>query len=526
MPTKKLARMAALGVSAAILVLGWSFLAPRQVGGRTAYVTTTGTSMEPLLHAGDLVIVRSTGDYAVGDVVAYRNAQLGQVVLHRIVGIEGDRYRFRGDGNDWTDGYEPAADELIGEMTMRVPGMGSRLEVVKSPLGMAAVAGATTFGVLGRRRRSRRERARERKRSRRAGDGSRPTAPRRGSSGRGLAIAGGVLVTLGTTAVAAGLLIPATVTVTTSTRFEELGTFAYAAEGGPGTTAVYGRSTIVTGDPVYRELADEIRVRFRYELRAHGRPIDGTGTAAMVAVLEDGTGWARTLPLTPATAFTGRKVALDGTVDLGEIERLTASVERLTGVPNASYTLRLEPQVLVDGELAGEPVHRAFAPTLALLVAPMGVRVAPPATTGDDAAPADPFHVSQTDAVHAERTLPRRFGSGDLSFGIDDLRVAGAVALGLGLLLLFVAAFARARTARAGEAALIQARFGRWIVPVATRTTTGGRVVEVGSFEALRTLAEHYGQLVLHERDGDGDVFSVDEDGVTYRYRVRGEDDR
>jgi signal peptidase I len=519
--------MAALGASAAILALGWWFLAPGQIGGRTSYVTTTGTSMEPLLHAGDLVIVRSTGDYEVGDVVAYRNAQLGQVVLHRIVDIEGARYVFQGDHNDWVDDYEPTADEVIGEMSVRMPGMGSRLEVVRSPIGMAAVAGATTFGVLGRRRRSRRERARERKGARDSGGGHTPAKAPRGkrSSGAALAVSGAVLVVIGVTALAVGFLAPPTTTVTTSTAFDELGTFAYAADGGPGSTAVYGRSTIVTGDPVYRELADEIRFRFRYELRTHGSAIDGTGTAAMIAVLADGNGWTRTLTLTPATSFSGRKIALDGTLDLREVARLTASVERVSGVPNASYTLSIEPQVLFDGDIAGHTVHRAFAPSLALIVDPMLVRVAPPDTTGDGP-PADPYHVERTDAVHAQREIPRRFGWGDVSLGTAELRTAGAVVLGVGIVFLFLVAFARARTARAGEAALIRARYGRWLVPVSGRTLSGGTVVDVESFDALRKLAEHYGQVVLDQHDDRHDVFSVDEDGVTYRYRVSAEDPR
>ena len=161
-------KVAALTASAAILVLGWYALAPRELGGRTSYVTTSGTSMQPLLHEGDLVVVRSGADYTVGDVVAYHNADLGQVVLHRIVAMDGDRYVCKGDHNDWLDGYEPTSSELIGEMSMRIPGMGSRLEVARSPVGMAALAGVATFGIIGRRRRSRRGRARERREARHA----------------------------------------------------------------------------------------------------------------------------------------------------------------------------------------------------------------------------------------------------------------------------------------------------------------------------------------------------------------------
>ena len=167
---------------------------------------------------------------------------------------------------------------------------------------------------------------------------------------------------------------------------------------------------------------------------------------------------------------------------------MTAQLERLTGVPGGSYTLTIEPHVLFDGELAGQSIHRSFAPSLPLIVDPMVVRVSPP-SSGAEETPADAFHVEQTDAVHAERTVPRRLGWGDLSVGADDLRLAGGVVLALGLVLLFAAAFARTRASRDGEAAVIAARFGRWLVPVTTRTTSGGPVVEVESFDALRKLA-------------------------------------
>jgi hypothetical protein len=313
--------------------------------------------------------------------------------------------------------------------------------------------------------------------------------------------------------------VPRTTTVSSSIAFDEIGTFRYAAAGGPGATAVYGRATITTGEPVYRQLADEVAFRFRYELRAHGRTIDGDGTAAMVAVLADGNGWTRTLPMAPPTSFTGRTVAVTGTLDLRDVGRLTGQLERLTGIPGGSYTLGIEPQILFDGDLAGRPIHRSFAPTLPLIVDPLVVRLAPAsaATTGT---PTDPFHLEQTDAVHTERTVPRHLGWSDVSVGADDVRIAGGIVLGLGLVLLFAAAFARARTSRDGEAAMIEARFGRWLVPVTIRTTSGGPVVEVESFAALRKLAEHYGQVVLHEREGSADSFSVDENGVTYRYRV------
>jgi signal peptidase I len=73
-------------------VAAWLALAPAQVGGAVTYVIVAGASMEPHIHAGDLVLVRSAPLYHVGDVVAYQNREMGRVVLHRIIDLQGGRY--------------------------------------------------------------------------------------------------------------------------------------------------------------------------------------------------------------------------------------------------------------------------------------------------------------------------------------------------------------------------------------------------------------------------------------------------
>ncbi len=111
-----------------VLGAGWFFLAPPQLGGSSSYVQVYGTSMEPRLHGGDLVVVRGGGPYRVGDVVAYRNGALGgHVVLHRIIRVAGDRYVFKGDHNDFVDSYHPAQSELVGRMWVHVPAAGRYL---------------------------------------------------------------------------------------------------------------------------------------------------------------------------------------------------------------------------------------------------------------------------------------------------------------------------------------------------------------------------------------------------------------
>src|SRR5438128_2525146 len=78
-------------------------LAPTAVGGRVSYVTASGVSMKPALRAGDMALLRTSSQYRVGDVVAYRSRMLHATVTHRIVARDGDRYVFKGDDNSWLD---------------------------------------------------------------------------------------------------------------------------------------------------------------------------------------------------------------------------------------------------------------------------------------------------------------------------------------------------------------------------------------------------------------------------------------
>src|SRR5438445_716851 len=70
----------------------WLFFAPTRIGGSTTYVVTSGVSMQPRFHTGDLALVRPADHYRVGMIVAYRGSLLKVVVLHRIVAIHDGHY--------------------------------------------------------------------------------------------------------------------------------------------------------------------------------------------------------------------------------------------------------------------------------------------------------------------------------------------------------------------------------------------------------------------------------------------------
>lgn len=59
-------------------------------------ITVTGISMEPLLYAGDIVTLRHTDNYEIGDILAfvYKN---GELLIHRLLEVKNGRYYCKGD---------------------------------------------------------------------------------------------------------------------------------------------------------------------------------------------------------------------------------------------------------------------------------------------------------------------------------------------------------------------------------------------------------------------------------------------
>ncbi len=94
--------IAALGV-VALASLVWLFVAPESLGGLLSASAVSGTSMQPTVRTGDLVVLEALDHYSVGDIVAYRNPAVAHTFLHRIVRVADGVYSMRGDRNRWLD---------------------------------------------------------------------------------------------------------------------------------------------------------------------------------------------------------------------------------------------------------------------------------------------------------------------------------------------------------------------------------------------------------------------------------------
>ena len=113
--------------------------------GYGAAVVLTG-SMEPAVMADDLILVKETDSYEIGDIVVFQSGSM--IVVHRIVDMDEQSVTTRGDANNAED--TPIARMYIkGKVIGRVSGVGGLVRLLKSPaVTFLLIAGAVLLVEL------------------------------------------------------------------------------------------------------------------------------------------------------------------------------------------------------------------------------------------------------------------------------------------------------------------------------------------------------------------------------------------
>lgn len=466
-------------------------------GGFTV-VATHGSSMQPTYHAGDVVVVRDQPSYAVGDAVAYRSPLLDEVVLHRIVGTDGDGLLLQGDANDWLDPEQPTEDDLLGAAWLHVPKLGmlngwvSRHRVLT---GLAALAFLVATATTADRRRSTVTTARDMHRS--------------FTAGRPLTAA--LLVGL----VACGLLTALSwsrpVTAPGPVGYTHEGAFTYTARATRG--VVYDSARVSTGDPLFLALVDDVRVGFAYRFAVDEAAVAG-GTIGLSADVTNGSGWSRTVEVAPPEEFVGTEADIAGGLDIGSIRAMAAAVAQATGESGA-IAITLRPTVSVTADVAGGTLEDDFSPSLAYHLTDTQLRVA---DSNDEEG--EPLRATES----GELLVPDRQPA-VLAFAGREVAVSMARTLSLAMavacaLALVVALVSSRRTAELPDADRIARRWAGLLVQADTGGMQSDRVVHVADMVALAKLAQASNRLILHDRPRG--VFLLDVDGTHYRHRPTG----
>jgi signal peptidase I len=518
-------------ISATLVVLvvaAWLLVAPTQIGGETSYVTTTGISMSPRFHSGDLGIVRPAAQYRVGEIVAYHSKTLHIVVLHRIIAVKGKRFVTKGDNNDFVDPDHPTRADVVGKLAFRVPHGGLVLHWLHTPFMAALLCGGMALLLFLGARQRRRRRDRRRPLDQR---GIRPLEPLPAPRDRHSFYDGHEQSIFTTCAVVALVFLAfGALAFTRSTTkpsadkapYTEKVSFGYHAKASPG--PVYPDGVVSTGDPIFVKLVHDVHVKAHYRLQAKA-PHHLGGTMELVLELSSPTGWSRTIQLAAPKRFTGDYAAADATLDVRQLRSLISKVEKLTGTSAGSpYSVEVTPRVHLAGTLGDEPVTSDYAPALKLQLDPLKLRPDTGSSdAGGDASAADEraaaFNPKRAGSVSSSTTQANTLTIHDVGVSVPTARWLAVIGLLLGV----------AGTLITGTGLLRDPydptrhvdRYRHLIVPIAGTSFDPARPpIDVTSIGALAQLAERSERLILHHQRDGVDTYLVDDEGTLYRYQA------
>ena len=458
--------------------------------------------MEPDFHPGDLVLARTESTYGVGDAVIYRNAEMDSFVFHRIIGLELDRFVLKGDNNSWLDSYQPVQDEIVGKLWLHIPKFGKAIEWVRMPIHMSLtiglLGGVLMFDMF-------------KKPSQRKKEKNAPLS-NFGKALEGTLYGFGFLalsfLALGIYSLTRPLNRPAE-----NIPYSQEGIFFYSATGTPG---IYDTDMVRSGEPVFPKLTCFLNIGFTYNII--GDRLQGiSGNHKMYArVLDEQSGWQRTIPLNPETSFNGNSYFSTATLDLCQVESLVNLVEQEAGLKQIAYTLEIVTNVAFTASVEGNQISDSFSPSLVFKYDKVHFYLA------TDESQTDPLRSSEQKLAGSSSFQPNTISLLGLKLSIWVVRFVSLLGFGFSLLGLIVVGINVYRTASQSQEALIRLRYGAMLVNVyeqdlALSTTT---IIDVTTMDDLARLAERHSTMILHMTRKFLHYYFVQSNGTTYRYLI------
>ena len=119
--------------------------------GYASMIVATG-SMNGTIDQGDMIVIRKTGDYRLGDIVTFLEADSSVPVTHRLIsyGPEEGTFITKGDANNTADIIPLSDEQIVGEVVMTIPKVGLFIEWFSRKGGIfyfLAIFAVLTVGV-------------------------------------------------------------------------------------------------------------------------------------------------------------------------------------------------------------------------------------------------------------------------------------------------------------------------------------------------------------------------------------------
>ena len=505
-------------IGVGLLAFAWVNFGPKQLAGPATYALIQGNSMEPQLYQGDLAVIRSKSGYEVGDVVAYHSSQLDRLVLHRIVDRDGAEFVLQGDNNDFIDSAQPSTDQIVGELSLKIPKAGALVGRARGPAGIVVLLGLAGFvlragRVSGRRAFGRNKPAGE------AGDTEAIDATLAQAQGRGtprapqhhlqtlLGIAGGAVVVLALVAAVAHSR-PTVETAVVPDLYQQSGTFSYSAD--VSDSPAYDSPTASDGDAIFTSLASIVDFTFDYAFSSDD-PHTVAGTAALYAKLTDGEGLERTFRLSEPQEFGSDRATVSGWLSLAKLQRLISQIQEATGAVSNRYFVTVLPQIDVAGTVGETAITDEFSPSLVFSLDPTRLALSDTSAL-DDSANA----LERTQMGSGPREATATFDVLGFTPTVATSRRVGLLGALIALAVL-VAAFVLARVGSSRSAASDE----RPVIRATSGAQSDKSSIELATYDDLVRVADMRDQLVVQIDAHDGTTYVVDDTSVQYRYSTR-----
>ena len=485
-----------------ILVVGlaaiWIAFAPASLGGKVSYVIVNGISMEPGYHLGDLTIMRKAATYQVGDVVTYRDTEMQAYVIHRIIGVDQDHFILKGDNNSWIDAYRPTYEEIIGKLWIFIPKLGKTFGWLRAPLNMALATGLLG-GIL------------MVSMMKPSQGGKRKNNP---SGNLGGMLEGGLYLFGFSTVVFLALGIFAFIRPLTRTadkiEYQQESHFSYSATGTP---VIYDTEVVRSGEPVFPRLTCFLNIAFTYNVPGDQLQVVSGSHQLIARVMDEQSGWQRTIPMNQRTTFTGNSFFSMSTLDLCQIVALVNTLKQETGLRANSYTLEIITQVVMTANAEGNQIADSFEPRLVFRFDEVHFSLSTP--NGQD----DPLYLSKQSSANNSNLEANTLSLLGWEPAILTLRVIALLGLVLSLSGLLIVGLRIFATSQQDQEAFIRLRYGGLLVNVYERNLEpASMLIDVTTIDELAKLAERHNTVILHMTLNFLHCYMVQCNGITYRY--------
>lgn len=116
--------------------------------GYSTLIVTTG-SMSGTIEQGDMIVIKKTDEYKIGDVITFIPEGESIPTTHRIIRISGDHYYTKGDANNAEDMRPVTADRIVGKVINTYSHAGLFFGWLKDDFGWAYIVLAVAIVIAG-----------------------------------------------------------------------------------------------------------------------------------------------------------------------------------------------------------------------------------------------------------------------------------------------------------------------------------------------------------------------------------------